>query len=61
METERVSFVREIEGYLNNKRSLYEAEGRREYLPLVDQALVLIKNMKSATTTETIIQQSQQR
>lgn len=61
METERVTFVREIEGYLNNKRCLYEAEGRREYLPLVDQALILIKNMKNVTTTETTIQQTQQR
>ncbi|RGB43069.1 hypothetical protein C1646_78756 [Rhizophagus diaphanus] len=60
METERVTFVREIEGYLNNKRCLYEAEGRREYLPLVDQALILIKNMKNVTTTETTIQQTQQ-
>ncbi|GES97460.1 hypothetical protein GLOIN_2v816028 [Rhizophagus clarus] len=60
METERVTFVREIEGYLNNKRCLYEAEGRREYLPLVDQALILIKNMKNAATTETTIQQTQQ-
>ncbi|CAG8543115.1 10652_t:CDS:2 [Funneliformis mosseae] len=55
METEntfRISFAKEIEGYLNNKRCLYEAEGRREYLPLVDQALNLIKNMRNSTTAE---------
>jgi len=54
----RASFVKEIEGYLNNKRCLYEAEGRREYLPLVDQTLHLMRNMKNVTTTESSIQQS---
>ncbi|CAI2178265.1 15765_t:CDS:2 [Funneliformis geosporum] len=54
--TFRNSFAKEIEGYLNNKRCLYEAEGRREYLPLVDQALNLIKNMRNSTTTDSSVQ-----
>ena len=53
----RMSFAKEIEGYLNNKRCLYEAEGRREYLPLVDQALNLIKNMGNVTTSDLSNQQ----
>jgi len=55
--TLRNSFAKEIEGYLNNKRCLYEAEGRREYLPLVDQALNLIRNMRDVVTAESSAQQ----
>ncbi|CAG8681279.1 22970_t:CDS:2, partial [Gigaspora rosea] len=31
------SYIKEIEGYLNNKRIIYEAEGRREFVPLIDR------------------------
>ncbi|CAG8446351.1 5318_t:CDS:2 [Scutellospora calospora] len=46
------SYIKEIEGYLNNKRILYEAEGRREFVPLIDRTVQMIRLIKDPGTTE---------
>ncbi|CAG8572359.1 37702_t:CDS:2 [Gigaspora margarita] len=46
------SYIKEIEGYLNNKRIIYEAEGRREFVPLIDRTVQMIRLIKDPGTTE---------
>ncbi|CAG8796342.1 24224_t:CDS:1, partial [Gigaspora rosea] len=46
------SYIKEIEGYLNNKWIIYEAEGRREFVPLIDRTVQMIRLIKDSGTTE---------
>ncbi|CAG8496493.1 12911_t:CDS:2 [Acaulospora colombiana] len=47
------SYIREIEGYLNNKRIMCEAEGRRDFIPLIDRTVQMVRSIKYPLAPET--------
>ncbi|CAG8513893.1 9888_t:CDS:2 [Acaulospora morrowiae] len=53
MDTIVNSYIREIEGYLNTKRIMYEAEGRRDFVPLIDRTVQMVRSIKHPTAPET--------
>lgn len=46
------SYIKEIEGYLDKKRVLYEAEGKRDFVPLIDRTVQMLRTIKD-TVSET--------
>ncbi|CAG8434429.1 1376_t:CDS:10 [Diversispora eburnea] len=52
------SYIREIEGFLDKKRVLYEAEGKRDFVPLIDRTVQMLRTIKDTVSETSSAEQS---